>query len=435
MLDFISKFKGDFLVNRDLKVYSYEDLEKSIIEISNDYSKIKPGTKVIIRSDYSFKSISIFLYLAKLGCNICPITSENDAELNEKLLLFKGDYLIDSKLNYKLVFLENNKIKNDISDLNASITLFSSGTSGIPKMMVQNLKSIFESHDVPKNQKQLRILLFLLFDHVGGLNTLISSIKKGMCVAITSSRNPEDICNFISEANINVLPTTPTFLNMLLLSDAFIPEKFNSIKLITYGTEKMPPGTLKKINILLPRVKLLQTFGTSETGIVKTISKSSDSLFFKIIDTDYKVVNNELFLKTKTQIKNYEGINSDSFTQDGWFKTGDIVEVDDDGFIKVISRINNIINVGGLKVFPNEIEQLILELDFVIDATVYGEPNAFVGNIICLKVIVERKIDVLIAKKQIKLFCRTRLDKYKIPQKIIVTNIVTSTLRFKKSLE
>ena len=435
MLDFISKFKGDFLVNRELKVYSYEDLHKSIIENSNEYKKIKSGSKVIIRSDYSFKSISIFLYLAKLGCNICPITSENDAELNEKLILFKGDYLIDSKLNYKLVILENNKIKNDVSELNATITLFSSGTSGIPKMMVQNLKSIFESHEVPKNQKQLRILLFLLFDHVGGLNTLISSIKKGMCLAITSSRNPEDICNFISEANINILPTTPTFLNMLLLSDAFKTEKCNSIKLITYGTEKMPPGTLKKINILLPNVKLLQTFGTSETGIVKTISKSSDSLFFKIIDTDYKVVNNELLLKTKTQIKNYEGINSDSFTQDGWFKTGDIVEVDDDGFIKVISRKNNIINVGGLKVFPNEIEQLIFELDFVIDVTVYGEPNALVGNIICLKVIVERTIDALIAKKQIKLFCRTKLEKYKIPQKIIVTNIVSSTHRFKKSLE
>jgi acyl-CoA synthetase (AMP-forming)/AMP-acid ligase II len=435
MLDFINNFKGNFLIDRELKVYTYDDLKQSIIDNSDEYKIIKPGAKVILRSDYSFKAISIFLYLAELGCNICPITSDNDSDLNEKLILFNGDYLIDSKLNYDLIVLENDKFSNDESKFNSNITLFSSGTSGKPKMMVQNLNRIFESHDVPKTQKQLKILVFLLFDHIGGLNTLISSIKKGMCLAITSSRNPDDIINFISEARINILPTTPTFLNMLLLSDAFTSEKFNSIKLITYGTEKMPPGTLKRINVLLPNVKLLQTFGTSETGIVKTISKSSDSLFFKIIDTDYKVVNDELFLKTRTQIKNYEGLNSESFTNDGWFKTGDIVEVDLDGFIKIISRKNNIINVGGLKVFPNEIEQLIYELDFIIDATVFSEPNAIVGNIVCLKVIVERNTDAIYAKKQIKLICRSRLEKYKIPQKIIVTNEVSATQRFKKSLE
>ena len=82
----------------------------------------------------------------------------------------------------------------------------------------------------------------------------------------------------------------------------------------------------------------MQTFGTSETGIVKTKSKSSNSLYFKIIDSEFKVVENELFLKTKTQINKYEGLQSDSFTDDGWFKTGDIVDVDSEGYIKIISR-------------------------------------------------------------------------------------------------
>ena len=164
-------------------------------------------------------------------------------------------------------------------------------------MMTQNLSNIFESHLVPRNQKNLKILIFLLFDHIGGLNTLISSVKKGMSLAITNSRNPDDIIKFIYNAKINILPTTPTFINMLLLSEEFASEKLDSLKLITYGTEKMPPGTLKKINKFLPNTRLLQTFGTSETGIVKTKSKSSNSLYFKIIDSEFKVVENELFLK------------------------------------------------------------------------------------------------------------------------------------------
>ena len=432
MLDYINNFSGNFLINKDLKIFTYEDLQKNIILYFQKLKEIKSGSKVILSSDYSFESITIFLVLSELRCNICPITSIQKDELDEKLKMFNGNYIIDSNQNYNLKKLENSLI--DDLDNNSSITLFSSGTTGNPKMMTQNLSSIFESHLVPRNQKKLKILIFLLFDHIGGLNTLISSIKKGMCLAISDSRNPDDIIKFISKAKINILPTTPTFINMLLLSEEFASEKFDSVKLITYGTEQMSPGTLKRINELLPSTRLLQTFGTSETGIVKTNSKSSNSLYFKIIDSEFKVVDNELYLKTKTQIKKYEGLSSDSFTNDGWFKTGDIVDMDSDGYIKVISRKNNIINVGGLKVFPTEIEKIIYELDFVIEATVYGKPNAIVGNIVCLKVIIDKEIDQIYAKKQIKLFCKTKLEKYKIPQKIIITSEIKATKRFKKKI-
>ena len=432
MLDYINKFSGDFLVDKDLKIFTYNDLQKNIILYFKKFKEIKPGSKVILSSDYSFESITIFLVLSELRCNICPITSSQKDEYDEKLKIFNGNYIIDSNQSYDLIKLDNTSIDN--SNKNSSITLFSSGTTGKPKMMTQNLANIFESHLVPRNQKKLKILIFLLFDHIGGLNTLISSIKRGMCLAISDSRNPDDIIKFIYKAKINILPTTPTFINMLLLSDEFASEKFDSVKLITYGTEKMPPGTLKKINELLPNTRLLQTFGTSETGIVKTISKSSDSLYFKIVDSEFKVIDNELFLKTKTQINKYEGLNSDSFTKDGWFKTGDIVDMDSDGYIKVISRKNNIINVGGLKVFPNEIEQIIYELDFIIEATIYGKPNAIVGNIVCLKAIVDKGTNVKSAKKQIKSLCKNKLEKYKVPQKIIIVSEVKATKRFKKSI-
>ena len=432
MLDYINKFSGDFLINKDLKIFSYEDLQKNITLYFEKFKEIKPGSKVILSSDYSFESITIFFVLSELRCNICPITSPQKDEYDEKLKIFNGNYIIDSNQSYDLIKLDNTSIDN--SNKNSSITLFSSGTTGKPKMMTQNLANIFESHLVPRNQKKLKILIFLLFDHIGGLNTLISSIKRGMCLAISDSRNPDDIIKFINKAKINILPTTPTFINMLLLSDEFASEKFDSVKLITYGTEKMPPGTLKKINELLPNTRLLQTFGTSETGIVKTISKSSDSLYFKIVDSEFKVIDNELFLKTKTQINKYEGLNSDSFTKDGWFKTGDIVDMDSDGYIKVISRKNNIINVGGLKVFPNEIEQIIYELDFIIEATIYGKPNAIVGNIVCLKAIVDKGTNVKSAKKQIKSLCKNKLEKYKVPQKITIVSEVKATKRFKKSI-
>lgn len=93
--------------------------------------------------------------------------------------------------------------------------------------------------------------------------------------------------------------------------------------MITYGTETMPQSLLLKLKEVFPKVKFLQTFGTSETGISTTSSKSSNSLFMKLedINGEYKIVENELWLRSKTQVLGYLNASMDSFTSDGWFKT------------------------------------------------------------------------------------------------------------------
>ena len=119
-------------------------------------------------------------------------------------------------------------------------------------------------------------------------------------------------------------------------------EKYDlsSLRMITYGTEAMPESLLNRLKEAFPRVKFLQTFGTSETGIANTSSKSSNSTFMKIDDPEleYKIVENELWLKSKTQVMGYLNSSMDSFTEDGWFKTGDLVEATEDGYIKIIGR-------------------------------------------------------------------------------------------------
>lgn len=106
--------------------------------------------------------------------------------------------------------------------------------------------------------------------------------------------------------------------------------------MITYGTEPMPDSLLLKLKTFFPRVKFLQTFGTSETGISQTTSKSSDSTFLKIDDpnTEIKIVRGELWIRSKTQVMGYLNSSLERFTEDGWFKTGDLVEEASDGYIK-----------------------------------------------------------------------------------------------------
>ena len=299
--------------------------------------------------------------------------------------------------------------------------------------MVQNFTKLISSIKKPKKQKTLKFLIFLMFDHIGGINTLLNCLISGVPIVIPRDRNTSTIINLISKESINVLPTSPTFLNLLLMDENFEKEKFNSLKLITYGTERMPENLLQKLNLLLPKIKLLQTFGTSETGIVQTKSKSSNSNYFKIIDSncEYKIIDNELFLKTINNIDNYINQESNNFKADGWYATGDIVEKDSDGFIKIIGRKNKIINVGGLKVLPSEVEEVINSVGGVIDSHVFSKENVILGNIVCANVY-SNYSDKTKLKLKIKNHCKLNLDKYKIPMKIIFKDLKINS-RGKKS--
>ena len=108
------------------------------------------------------------------------------------------------------------------------------------------------------------------------------------------------------------------------------------------------------------------------------------------------------------------------------------MEVDSDGFIKVIGRKNDVINVGGLKVLPSEIEEIINRIEGVQDCTVFGESNAITGNIVCAKIVIHKDLDKFEMKKEIKKVCREKLDKFKVPNKITFSQKIQYSDRFKK---
>lgn len=91
----------------------------------------------------------------------------------------------------------------------------------------------------------------------------------------------------IEKFKVTLLPVSPTFLNLLLLSEAYKRHRLDSLKMITYGTEPMSKVLLNRLRSIFPNVQFLQTYGTTETGIVKTQSKSSDSVLVKFCGSDF----------------------------------------------------------------------------------------------------------------------------------------------------
>lgn len=420
--------------------YSYADL---YAKIEMFYEEIKQhvsmGETVAIISDYSFESIALFFALQENRNIIVPVTTKVESEIEDRIQVAHCDKVIrinKGNLHYErceesapeYALIENLRKSN-----HSGLILFSSGSTGVPKAMIHNLDNLIDSYKGKKG-KQLVFLIFLMFDHIGGLNTMLNCLSMGVTMVFPSNRDPEHVTSLIERYKVNILPASPTFLNLILIGESYKRYDCSSLRMITYGTESMPDSLLLKLRDTFPRVKFLQTFGTSETGISQTSSKSSNSTYIKIDDpnTEYKIVENELWIRSKTQIMGYLNSGMERFTEDGWFKTGDLVEEGEDGYIKIVGRNKEIINVGGEKVLPSEVESVLFQMPEVRDCIVFGESNPIMGQMVVAKILFSEPLKSGEAKKRVISFCLEKLERYKIPVKVLLMTVSEFSERYKK---
>lgn len=440
ILEHIKDQKEKLAIVFDSNEYTYEQLASKIDSFYKELSStIKQGETVAIISDYSFEAIALFFALYLNKNIIVPITTKLEKEIDERIEVAACKYAI--KIEDELLSITSLSKGDESHQLivglreqaHAGLILFSSGSTGQPKAMIHNLDNLIDSYQNKKG-KTFVFLIFLMFDHIGGLNTLLNCLSMGVKMVFPSNRNPEHVCALIEKYGVNVLPASPTFLNLILISQSNLNYNLSSLKMITYGTEPMPESLLLKLKETLPGVKFLQTFGTSETGISQTSSKSSSSTFIKLDDPniEYKVIDNELWLRSKTQILGYLNSSMERFTEDGWFRTGDMVEQSEDGYLKILGRGSEIINVGGEKVLPSEVESVLFGMPEVDDCIVYGESNPIMGQMVVAKVLFNKQLKASEAKILVRDFCADKLDRYKIPAKVLLMTESEYSERFKK---
>ena len=253
-------------------------------------------------------------------------------------------------------------------------------------------------------------------------------LNKGNIVA-TKHRSVENILHICNEHGVELLPTTPTFLRLMLLSGLVPNEVAKTLKIITYGTERMDHATLQELCELLPDVDFRQTFGMSELGIMRVRSKSRDSLFMEVggEGTQTKIVDSILFIKNKNRMIGY--LNAPSpFDEDGWFNTKDIVETKGE-FIKVIGRDSDVINVGGQKFMASDIERIALEHKDINFVQIFSKPNPITGEHV--EITVQLRAGSREDKKSLRKYFNKALPKHMCPQRIILSNINIGH-RFKK---
>lgn len=308
------------------------------------------------------------------------------------------------------------------------VVLTTSGSSGKPKRILHDLDKLLEAHR--HDSKALRTIAFLKFDHIGGLNTVLYTLSAGGALIVPASLGVVDVCHAIEKYKAELLPTTPSFLNLLLASGMADKYDLSSLKIISFGTEPMPDELLKRLRAKFPNVQLKQLYGMSEIGILSNKTNPDNPNYFKL-RADTKIIDGKLYIKSPTTMVGYldKVDNNSPIMCDGWLDTGDLVE-EKDGYIRIIGREDDVINVGGQKVYPSEVENVIMQCPLIKDVAVYGEDSPMLGQIVVCKIVPPDTVDIsLTALKQ---FCTEHLDKYKIPMKFKVVEQIAISERGKK---
>jgi acyl-CoA synthetase (AMP-forming)/AMP-acid ligase II len=412
-----------FLIHNDCELKFSQIISQNVV----DLSMIKRGEVVAIIGDFNPSSILMLLRLIDLGAVVVPLTRETKHEHE----YFFNAALVDVVISHDGIVRRQHNERNELIDLlrsrdHAGLVLFSTGTTGRPKAILHDLTQFLKRFETPR--PTLRTINFLLFDHIGGINTLLHTLfNKGVVVA-PETRTVESVLETCRKHDVEVLPTTPTFLRLILMSGA-IPDRVpECLKVITYGTERMDQPTLDELCRLLPNVDFRQTFGMSELGIVRVKSERRNSLFMKIggEGVETKVVNNVLQIRSESRMIGY--LNAPTpFDFEGWYDTKDIVELKD-GCYKVTGRISDVINVGGLKFMASEVERVALTFPNVSLVKAFPKQNPITGQHVELSV---QPILSGVDKNELMLFLRERLQPHMVPKRIRIEDISVGH-RFKK---
>ena len=420
------------------KIYDYAWISNTIYHWEKIIKSkdIKQGAVVVLDANFSPNSVALFLALIRHGCILVPLTSFVESKKSELKKTAQGEVSFavgktdDIKIE-KLPCAASHPFYQKLrSTGHAGLVLFTSGSTGESKAVVHDLIKILEKFK--ERRHSFRTITFLSYDHIGGVNTMLYTLSNGGCLVTVQDLSPDSVLEAVEKYKVELLPTSPTFINLILLSKAYARHNIDSLKIVTYGTESMLESTLKRFCEVAPKIQLLQTYGLSEVGILRSKSKDSNSLWVKVGGEGFKtrIVDGVLHIKAESAMMGY--LNAPSpFTADGWLNTGDYVEVDGD-YIRILGRMSKIINVGGEKVYPAEVESVIQEMDNVAEATVYGEKNPITGNIVCAKVRLKEEEDDKEFSARLRQYCAARLERFKVPIRIDIVNKKQYGKRFKK---
>jgi long-chain acyl-CoA synthetase len=299
---------------------------------------------------------------------------------------------------------------------------FSSGTTGLPKAVVHTDESLcgaiqqLSYHLGLTESDRLQVALPLC--HVFGTTMTAAALSVGAELTLFRRFNLDESLRYLQQDRVTIWPMAGAVAHELAARPDLDPAIFASLRFFMWGGSAVPRDLAQRISTQTG-VGFLCSYGMTEAMMVAFNPVhdeprwSTDSPGYATVGTELRLdAGGELEVRGPSVAAGYAGSDSEAFTRDGWFRTGDVATISPDGRLRIVDRIKDMIKVSGFQVAPAEVELVLIEHPAVHDAGVVGRPDDRAGHVPIAYLVCEPGVTAA----QLDSWLRTRLASYKRPR-------------------
>jgi fatty-acyl-CoA synthase len=314
--------------------------------------------------------------------------------------------------------------------------LYTSGTMGKPKGVLLSHRNLVETALRTGESLGLRdaerVLAAVPFFHVFGTSTVVTTVVHGGTLVLQERFEPAAALDLLESERVSVFHGVPTMFHLLMREPSFERRQLRALRTGVVAGAPVTPELVRRIRTWCD-VEI--AYGLTETGPTVSMTRRGDpadrreqTVGQPIPGVDVKVVDvatgslhgpeavGELAVKGTNVMLGYHRMPGETarvLTPEGYFLTGDLAMIDEDGFVQVVGRRKEMIIRGGNNVTPREVEDVLRTHPAVDDVCAVGVPNELLGELVCACVVAVE--GAIVTGDELKEFCRDHLVDYKVP--------------------
>lgn len=407
------------------------------------YLGIQKIGAVAVALNVMLKSSEVNFVLNDCGAQVLISTAEQLANLPDlDTTLFKHLVLAEGEADAAMTL--NNLLEQGAAEATAvemgrdepAAILYTSGTTGFPKGVTLSHGNVISNIQAKQHYcgttPNDRLLLFLPMFHCFGQNAILNhALHAGATLVIQRRFDAEQVLDAIARYGITMFFAVPTVYIRLLAAN-LSHDVWRSVRYFFAAGAAMPPEIARRWQELY-ELPVYEGYGLTETSPFSCYNHASEyrlgSIGTPIQHVEMRIVDlegqplpvgetGEIVVRGPNVMLGYWNRPEETaqVLRNGWFHTGDIGRMDEDGYFYIVDRLKDMVNVAGFKVYPAEVEQVLYTHPEIAEAAVFGIPDAVQGEMVMAHVVL--RPGATVQAEEIIAFCRERIANYKTPRQV-----------------
>jgi acyl-CoA synthetase (AMP-forming)/AMP-acid ligase II len=316
-------------------------------------------------------------------------------------------------------------------------TILTSGTSGVPKAANHTWATLAAFIRRDDQFAGKRWLCAYPLNFYAGLQTFLQAFLTNATLVIPVALDPQEIAAAMEREGVQYASGTPTFWRWLM---AFAPRESlqaSPLKQITLGGEIATQDVLDGLRQMFPAARIVHVYGLTETGRLFSVTDGLEGFPVKFLEeppragVEMRITDGQLLARNShAAMVAYDGQAALRDQSEGWFSTGDLVEIQGDRVL-FRGRNSDVINVGGRKVMPADVEAVLRSIPGVVEVRVYARKSSLAGQLVAADLVLAAGVDAEQTKAEAQRIARERLAPYQVPRSVNVVPEIARSAVFK----